>query len=129
MRGSMPFDMLRLVFVYVGSTSRSFRRRWLEHLRDLAAGEHHSPRLQHTWDKYGPSGFEFEILAVAAEGLVELEAYFFACLGACDRNTGENVAPEPKGRTYYTQSAESRERISLANRGKPCSFRDAAASV
>lgn len=104
--------------VYVGSTSRSFKRRWLEHLRDLAAGIHHAPRLQHAWNKYGPSGFTFEILVLTTTDLVALETRFFAELGACDRVTGFNAAPEPKGRTYYELSPESRERLSKAHRGK-----------
>lgn len=47
--------------IYVGSTRRSTRQRWLEHLHYLRNKKHHSKHLQRTYDKYGESSFSFHI--------------------------------------------------------------------
>ncbi len=46
---------------YIGSTYRIYRR-WGEHRKLLDKGKHHSPFLQHAWDKYGSDAFEFYVL-------------------------------------------------------------------
>lgn len=46
---------------YVGSSADLVRRQQL-HWRHLRQGGHHSPRLQHAFNKYGRSAFEFTIL-------------------------------------------------------------------
>lgn len=48
--------------IYVGSSARSFDRRKITHLHDLRKNQHHSPRLQNAWNKYGESSFEFHII-------------------------------------------------------------------
>lgn len=51
---------------YVGSAV-SFRKRWKEHLRQLANGDHHSTVMQRAWNKYGEAAFEFKKLLVCAQ--------------------------------------------------------------
>lgn len=46
--------------VYIGSTTRSFKRRFVEHRRFLQLGMHPSRHLQHAWTKHGSSVFEFK---------------------------------------------------------------------
>ncbi len=46
---------------YFGS-SINVKRRFYLHRRDLEAGNHHSPRLQSAWNKYGSEAFEFEVV-------------------------------------------------------------------
>lgn len=46
---------------YIGS-SVNIARRWRQHVRDLNAGRHHSPRLQRAWSKHGQADFEFLIV-------------------------------------------------------------------
>ena len=50
--------------MYIGSTLRSFRTRWAEHIMQLQTQTHANPYLQHSWLKYGQSAFRFEILEV-----------------------------------------------------------------
>jgi group I intron endonuclease len=46
---------------YIGS-SQAIYKRWYEHRHRLVAGNHHSPYLQHVWNKCGEDAFEFYIL-------------------------------------------------------------------
>lgn len=46
--------------VYVGSTVRAPRQRWLEHLHYLRNGTHHTPHLQRVFNKYGEHDLTFE---------------------------------------------------------------------
>lgn len=48
--------------VYIGSTIRSFSKRWGEHRRGLRDNKHHSTYLQNSWNKYGKDNFIFEII-------------------------------------------------------------------
>lgn len=47
--------------VYIGSTN-DFEGRWEEHKRTLCKGSHHNCYLQHSWNKYSESAFDFGIL-------------------------------------------------------------------
>ena len=49
---------------YIGSTCRSFKRRWLEHKGLLRQGRHHSLKLQNSWNKYTEFRFDFIILEI-----------------------------------------------------------------
>jgi group I intron endonuclease len=46
---------------YVGSTT-NFQNRKSRHLNDLNKGNHHSKKLQRSWNKYGINNFIFIIL-------------------------------------------------------------------
>ena len=46
---------------YVGSSS-NFSRRWDDHKYKLRRNKHHSPHLQHAWNKHGEDNFEFVIV-------------------------------------------------------------------
>jgi len=45
--------------VYIGSTIRRPRQRWLEHLHALRKGKHFSSHLQRVFEKYGESDLSF----------------------------------------------------------------------
>lgn len=49
---------------YIGSTAKSFKYRLDHHLSELKSNRHHSKYLQHSWNKYTESDFEFFILEV-----------------------------------------------------------------
>ena len=49
--------------VYVGSTKRSAKQRWAEHMHYLRKGTHHSKHLQRVYAKYGVEDLEFSIAA------------------------------------------------------------------
>lgn len=46
---------------YVGS-AENLDRRFKKHIKQLENGEHHSPKLQATWNKYGADAFDFIIV-------------------------------------------------------------------
>lgn len=45
--------------VYVGQ-SLNYERRWKSHKFDLRNNKHNNKHMQHAWDKYGESSFEFD---------------------------------------------------------------------
>lgn len=49
--------------VYIGSTARSFEKRWAEHEKLLRLGEHHAPGLQALADTYGLNAVKWEPLS------------------------------------------------------------------
>lgn len=61
---------------YVGSSINilTSKGRFAEHIKDLNRGIHHNDYLQHAWNKYGQSNFDFIIVEkVSAEKLREVE--------------------------------------------------------
>lgn len=46
---------------YIGSAI-CFKIRWANHLNKLKRGVHHSPKLQHHYDKYGKEDLEFTVI-------------------------------------------------------------------
>lgn len=116
---------------YIGSTF-DIRRRWNNHLSLLKRGKHHSPILQHAWDKYGESAFEFEILEQCEEDdLIAREQVYinnihpsYNCVPVAGSRRGVPLSSEQiakmsarlKGRPL---SIETRNKISKALRGKP----------
>jgi group I intron endonuclease len=103
---------------YIGS-SKHLHRRKNEHLRELRKRFSPSLKLQHAWNKYGETAFEFETLAFCPE--VDLLKQEQLALNAFDAvNTGYNISPEAgapmRGRKA---SIETRLKLSAAHRGKP----------
>jgi group I intron endonuclease len=52
---------------YIGSTMRSPRQRWLEHLHHLRKGKHHSRYLQHAYSKHGEESLTFSVVEDVAD--------------------------------------------------------------
>ena len=69
--------------LYVGSTTRSFTKRWNDHKSLLRNNKHHNIHLQRAWNKYGEENFKFEILSICAPTLCILaEQYWMNILNA-----------------------------------------------
>ena len=49
---------------YIGSTWKSFKSRWKQHLSKLNTNKHHSKELQNAINKYGTDSFVCEILEI-----------------------------------------------------------------
>lgn len=121
---------------YIGSTTGSFKYRWIDHKSLLRAGTHHSQHLQNAWNKYGEEDFLFLILDVMEdkEKCLEREQYYFDSI---DHKTLYNIrfkvawhpkAGEPRNTDYSRQSAgntgrkaseESRKRMSESAKKRP----------
>jgi hypothetical protein len=44
--------------IYVGSTSKSMKHRWQQHLNALASNRHENSKLQNTYNKYGAISYQ-----------------------------------------------------------------------
>lgn len=108
--------------VYVGSTTRPWRRRWVEHCSKLRHGRHGNAHLQHAWDCYGENAFEFVVVEdyIPDDELIEAEQYWLDGARAAGEvyNTGLVASNPMLGQTH---TAEARHKISLANIGKTIS--------
>jgi group I intron endonuclease len=61
---------------YIGS-AKDIDRRWWEHKNDLKKNKHINPKLQHAWDFYGETNFDFIILENTDETvLVQREQFY-----------------------------------------------------
>ena len=69
--------------IYVGQTKRSLRERKNQHFSELRNQNHYNTQLQEDYNKYGESGFSFEILEnnIDEEYLIEKETYWIQSLG------------------------------------------------
>jgi group I intron endonuclease len=50
--------------IYIGHTTKSFKKRWKEHKKELLKNIHHCAALQSAWNEYGSSSFSFHVLHV-----------------------------------------------------------------
>lgn len=100
---------------YVGS-STNIGHRWSVHRSYLRHDSHHSPILQHAWNKYGEDAFVFEVVEVCErEELVEREQEYL------DYQKGRyNIAGDANGSMNgHVWTPEQRQRLSEAVTGKP----------
>lgn len=98
---------------YIGSAVY-LKRRQEEHLYHLCCGDHHNKHLQRAFDKYGKQSFEFSVLShVNPEKLIEREQYYLDIL-----SPEYNISKTAGSLLGYRASAETREKMSEAHKGK-----------
>ncbi len=86
--------------IYVGSTYRTFQRRWREHVSNLKNNCHDNAHLQAAWNLHGQDNFLFEILEEVQEENInvrktiveKLEDRYLSVLQAYDHNYGYNIS-------------------------------------
>lgn len=90
---------------YIGSTWKSFKSRWKQHLQKLNNNKHHSKELQNAWNKYGSDFFSCEILEVVEDEdiLLEREAFFIEKYDSY--NNGYNENPNPSRLPMLNQNS------------------------
>jgi len=108
---------------YIGSTTRSFNKRWDEHSSFLKKNKHHSQYLQIAWVKYGEECFEFNILEIVEnkEKCIEREQYWIDYYTSANVEFGYNVAPNSSSMLGFKHSPISKEKMRQNNLGKSCS--------
>lgn len=107
--------------VYVGQAV-DLQKRKVKHLHHLRAGNHHCLPLQRSWKKHGESAFAFEVLELVenptAERLTAREQWYMDKLGSHVDDGGYNIAPAAGSNIGMRYSAESRAKMSLAQKGR-----------
>ena len=107
--------------IYVGSAIKS-NQRWNSHLSKLRKNKHHSPKLQHHFNKYGESDLLFSVLlGCEKEDLIKHEQFFIDSL-----KPWFNInltAGSPLGRKHSQETIEKLRKIHTGmpgpNKGKP----------
>ncbi len=116
---------------YVGS-SVNIMKRWNGHFNALRNNKHHSPKLQHHYNKYGEEDLQFTILmGCDKNGVIEAEQYFLdalspyfnmskIALGSCDfRQTQQSIEKRRKSMTGKKWTDEMKRRFSEKCKGRP----------
>jgi len=105
---------------YIGITRHSTALRWKEHLKKAAQGSPY--RFHAALRKYGASAFRVETLLIC-QGAEAAAGYEMALIRAHSTygERGYNATLGGDGARGITHSAEAREKIAAANRGKKLS--------
>ena len=100
--------------IYIGK-SKDIVRRWYEHKSDLRHNHHDNCYLQNSWNKYGESCFEFNIIerCLNEEDLDEREKFHIFFYKADDKNFGYNLTIGGDG---GTPTYEAIEHMKIATR-------------
>lgn len=103
--------------MYVGSTAKSFSRRFADHRRLLLRGESHNVYLQRAWNKYGEAAFEFVVLERCdSESCVTREQWWIDHFKAANRRFGYNGRPTAESNLGVKWSSEVKQRMASAAR-------------
>ena len=96
---------------YIGS-AKDIDRRWWEHKNDLKKNKHINPKLQHAWDFYGETNFDFIILENADETvLVQREQFYLDMFKPYMRDIGYNITPTAGGGDNFTHNPNKEQII------------------
>ena len=94
---------------YIGS-AKDIDRRWWEHKNDLKKNKHINPKLQHAWDFYGETNFEFIILENVIEcELFKREQFYLDMFKPYMRDIGYNITPTASGVDNFTHNPDKEE--------------------
>ena len=117
--GIYKITNLKNKLIYIGSTVNLYRRK-NEHLKELRSNKHHNAHMQNSFNKYGESIFEFTIQDIVfdLESLVEREQFWIDYYKSNDKTIGYNIREKAESNVDLVASAETRQRISNANKGK-----------
>lgn len=101
---------------YIGSAIH-YSRRVTRHLYFLRNGNHHSRYLQNAFNKYGESNFVFEVIELVNDlnALTTREQYWMDNL-----TPTYNTMKDIKSHIGVKRSAETKQKMSLAQMGKKC---------
>src|SRR5579885_1970682 len=106
--------------VYIGSSTRGFSTRSLEHIRELRKGIHPNQILQRAWNKYGENAFRIFVLETVpdATNVLGKEQEWIECLHATNRFHGYNICASGKNRLGAKNTPEQNAKIGAGNSGK-----------
>lgn len=105
--------------IYIGSTS-NLKNRIRDHKSYLRNRTHQNILLQRAYDKYGLNNFEFSILELCSvDKLIELEQSWLDWRQSYNPKFGYNLNPTAGSNLGFKHSYETKEKMSLAAKGKP----------
>ncbi|HWY35540.1 MAG TPA: GIY-YIG nuclease family protein [Nitrosopumilaceae archaeon] len=100
---------------YVGSAS-NLKTRWTIHKNSLIKNEHHSIKLQRSFNKHGINSFIFEpIQYCSKESLIINEQYWIDHFDSY--NKGYNCVPKAGSTIGYKHTEDTKKRMSLSKIG------------
>lgn len=109
--------------IYIGSSSKSIKGRWANHLSQLRKGIHKNPHLQNAFNIYGQDSLQFSVLEIVdnPEDVIDVEQKYID-----EMHPEYNIriiAESNRGckRIGHPLSEETRRILLAANIGKPCS--------
>jgi group I intron endonuclease len=102
--------------MYVGSSRQKGNNRWKAHLKSLKIGNHHSDKLQRSWNKHGEENFEYIILEQINENDDQFEREQIWIDKYNSFHKGYNAAPTA---TKISMSEETKEKIRNTMKGRP----------
>jgi len=112
--------------IYVGSSTRTIKRRLWEHLYRLRLNKHTSPHLQNAFNKYGESNFKFEIVEFCnSEDCLIREQYYKDLWKSYDDNFGYDICKTAGNTLGVTWGADRRKKLEVYLANKPESHRKA----
>jgi len=92
---------------YIGSATRKFISRWRTHITALRRGNHHSKRMQNSFNAHGESAFVFKILEITSVEQALVREQFYLNQLEPPYNTCK-IAGNSRG---YKHSKETLERL------------------
>lgn len=95
---------------YIGSAV-DFSKRWNQHRHALRNGQHHSPKLQHAWNKYGEEAFKFLPILVCQKGMLAFYEQQLLDKAKPEYNIALDATNPMLGRKH---SSETRAKMSAA---------------
>jgi group I intron endonuclease len=82
--------------VYVGSAHSMYQRQHV-HLHHLRRGVHVNRHLQHAWNKYGETTFQFSVIEKTSTAeLLLREQFWIDRMDACNPKCGFNIQPQAR---------------------------------
>lgn len=104
---------------YIGQSNDIYGR-WYNHRYCLNNNRHGNNHLQNSWIKYGENNFDFSILELCEEDVIdEKEQYYIKKLGTMIDQNGYNL--DSGGNKNKHHSIETIKKISISNTGKTLS--------
>lgn len=104
--------------VYIGSSKVIFERRD-KHLSLLRKCKHPNIYLQRAFNKYCEGNFRFYVLYDCAENqLLKWEQFFIDRFDSANKKFGYNICPNAASTMGKKMSKETRQKISLKNKGR-----------
>jgi group I intron endonuclease len=117
--GVYSLKCLKTGKIYIGSTTKSFKYRFNNHVWELNNDRHKNKHLANAWKKYKENNFEFEILEVTSkEDVFIREQYYMDLYKSHDKKLGFNINSRATGGTQFPEDVRLRRAKTLSETNK-----------